>query len=70
MGLNTWNKQSFACLSSRFVYGETISKEKLSMVDKAEQPFAGLRFFSGESPHPWYNSQDRSAPGPDCPAYY
>ena len=37
MGLKTWNKQSFACLSSRFVYGETINEEKLSMVDKAEQ---------------------------------
>ena len=37
LGLSTWNKQSFACLSSRFVYGETISEEKLSMVDKAEQ---------------------------------
>ena len=35
--LPTWNKQSFACLSSRFVYGETISEEKLKMVDKAEQ---------------------------------
>ena len=35
--LNTWDKQSFACLSSRFVYGEEITKEKLSMVDKAEQ---------------------------------
>ena len=37
MGLSTWNKQSFACLSSRFVYGETITEEKLTMVDKAEQ---------------------------------
>lgn len=37
LGLPTWNKQSFACLSSRFVYGETISEEKLSMVDRAEQ---------------------------------
>ena len=37
LGLPTWNKQSFACLSSRFVYGETISEEKLKMVDKAEQ---------------------------------
>lgn len=36
LGLPTWDKQSFACLSSRFVYGETISKEKLSMVDQAE----------------------------------
>ena len=37
LGLDTWNKQSFACLSSRFVYGETITKEKLAMVDRAEQ---------------------------------
>lgn len=44
LGLNTWNKQSFACLSSRFVYGETISKEKLSMVDKAEQLLLDLGF--------------------------
>ena len=36
-GLPTWDKQSFACLSSRFVYGETISEERLSMVDRAEQ---------------------------------
>ena len=33
MGLPTWNKQSFACLSSRFAYGETISEERLKMVD-------------------------------------
>ena len=44
LGLHTWNKQSFACLSSRFVYGETISKEKLSMVDKAEQLLLDLGF--------------------------
>ena len=37
LGLPTWNKQSFACLSSRFVYGEQITREKLSMVDQAEQ---------------------------------
>ena len=35
--LPTADKQSFACLASRFPYGETISKEKLAMVDKAEQ---------------------------------
>ena len=44
LGLHTWNKQSFACLSSRFVYGETISKEKLSMVDHAEQLLLDLGF--------------------------
>jgi uncharacterized protein len=36
-GLPTWNKQSFACLSSRFPYGESITPEKLGMVDRAEQ---------------------------------
>lgn len=37
MKLATWDKQSFACLASRFPYGERISGEKLIMVDKAEQ---------------------------------
>jgi uncharacterized protein len=36
-GLATWNKQSFACLSSRFPYGEIISPEALGMIDRAEQ---------------------------------
>lgn len=44
MGLPTWDKQSFACLSSRFVYGETITEEKLSMVDRAEQRLLDLGF--------------------------
>jgi uncharacterized protein len=42
--LPTWEKQSFACLASRFVYGETISEEKLGMVDKAEQLLLDLGF--------------------------
>ena len=37
MNLPTWNKPSLACLASRFVYGESITAEKLAMVDKAEQ---------------------------------
>lgn len=37
LNLKTWNKPSFACLSSRIAYGETISYEKLNMVEKAEQ---------------------------------
>ena len=44
LGLETWDKQSFACLSSRFVYGETINEEKLGMVDKAEQLLLDLDF--------------------------
>ncbi|MBR3584702.1 MAG: ATP-dependent sacrificial sulfur transferase LarE [Oscillospiraceae bacterium] len=35
--LPTWDKPSFACLASRFVYGEAITDERLSMVDRAEQ---------------------------------
>ncbi|MDR1740487.1 MAG: ATP-dependent sacrificial sulfur transferase LarE [Synergistaceae bacterium] len=37
LGLKTWNKQSFACLSSRFPYGEEITPQRLTMVDRAEQ---------------------------------
>ena len=44
LGLPTWEKQSFACLSSRFVYGEPITREKLGMVDKAEQLLLDLGF--------------------------
>lgn len=35
--LTTWSKPSYACLASRFAYGETITREKLIMVDMAEQ---------------------------------
>ena len=46
--LPTWNKPSYACLASRFVYGEEITREKLHMIDMAEQflidkGFAGVR---------------------------
>ena len=42
MGLPTWDKPSYACLASRFVYGETIDREKLEMVDRAEELLLGL----------------------------
>lgn len=44
LGLKTWNKQSFACLSSRFVYGEKITVQKLDMIDKSEQLLLDLGF--------------------------
>ncbi len=44
MGLPTWDKQSYACLASRFVYGEQITPEKLAMVDRAEQLLLDLGF--------------------------
>ena len=37
MGLPTWSKPAYACLASRFVYGEEITEEKLRMIDLAEQ---------------------------------
>ncbi|MDE6314714.1 MAG: ATP-dependent sacrificial sulfur transferase LarE [Lachnospiraceae bacterium] len=42
--LPTWKKPSFACLATRFVYGETISEERLKMVDKAEQMLLDMNF--------------------------
>ncbi|KRQ87161.1 Argininosuccinate synthase [Caloramator mitchellensis] len=44
MNLPTWNKPSFACLSSRFPYGHEITEEKLKMVEKAEQILLDLGF--------------------------
>ena len=42
--LKTWNKQSFACLASRFPYGKEITADKLSMVDKAEDFLLSMGF--------------------------
>ena len=44
LNLPTWNKQSFACLSSRFAYGEEINEKKLGMVEKAEQVLLNMGF--------------------------
>ncbi|MGN0496048.1 MAG: ATP-dependent sacrificial sulfur transferase LarE [Lachnospiraceae bacterium] len=37
LGLYTWDKPSFACLSTRFPYGEIITEEKLKMVELGEE---------------------------------
>ena len=44
LGLKTWQKPSFACLASRFVYGEKITPEKLIMVEQAEELLRDLKF--------------------------
>lgn len=36
LGLSTWDKPAFACLSSRFPYGMGITRENLTRVDQAE----------------------------------
>jgi uncharacterized protein len=43
-GLPTWDKDALACLSSRFPYGESINREKLRMVDEAENFLADQGF--------------------------
>ena len=43
-GLPTWDKPSFACLSSRFQYGDAITAEKLRQVDAAEAFVRSLGF--------------------------
>ena len=47
LNLPTWDKPSFACLSSRFPYGFGISKENLTKVDRAEMLLrnAGFKYF-------------------------
>jgi len=44
LGLPTWDKPSFACLASRFPYGEEITEEALRRVDIAEDFLFGVGF--------------------------
>jgi len=43
-GLPTWDQPASACLSSRIPYGEVVTIEKLSAVDRAEQLLRRLGF--------------------------
>jgi uncharacterized protein len=44
LGLPTWDKPSFACLSSRFQYGDGITAEKLRRIEAAEAFVRSLGF--------------------------
>ncbi len=44
MGLSNWDKPSFACLSSRFPYGQAITAQKLHQVAEAEALLRNLAF--------------------------
>ncbi len=44
LGLRTWDKPAFACLSSRFPYGTPITVEKLKQVATAERAIRQLGF--------------------------
>jgi uncharacterized protein len=43
-GLPTWDQPASACLSSRVPYGQVVTIEKLSMIDKAEMTLKELGF--------------------------
>ena len=45
LGLPTADKPQMACLSSRIPYGETVSPEKLSMIEAAENVLRDLGFY-------------------------
>jgi len=42
LGLSNWDKPSYACMSSRFPYGESITEEKLAIVSEAEKYLRGI----------------------------
>lgn len=44
LGISNWDKPSFACLSSRFPYGTTITPELLARVNKCEVALRDLGF--------------------------
>ena len=44
LGIQNWDKPSFACLASRFPYGHGITKEQLRIVDEAESFLRDLGF--------------------------
>ena len=42
LNLSNWDKPAYACLSSRFPYGQSITEEKISMVSEAEKYLRAL----------------------------
>jgi uncharacterized protein len=44
LGLRTWDKPAFACLSSRFAYGDPITVAKLQKVAAAERALRAMGF--------------------------
>jgi len=44
MGLSTWNKPSSGCLATRIPYGESITRQKLKMIESSENVLSNLGF--------------------------
>lgn len=70
LGLSTWDKPSYACMSSRFPYGQKITPEKLQMVARAEDFLRSLGFRQFRlRHHEWQSASGGlpSAPSTPCP---
>jgi len=63
LGLGTWKKPSFACLSSRFPYYSEISAEELRKVDQAEECLREFGFSQFRVRHHGQTARIEIAPG-------
>jgi uncharacterized protein len=65
LGLSTWDKPSYACMSSRFPYGQEITPEKLHMVSQAEDFLRTLGFRQFRlRHHEWQGPFPSTSPSP------
>ena len=65
LGLPTSDKPQMACLSSRVPYGESVSQEKLRMIERAENVLRDLGFYDVRVRHHELNSAAK-LPGPSA----
>jgi uncharacterized protein len=62
LGLPTADKPQMACLSSRVPYGEAVTPEKLSMIERAEYVLRDLGFYDVRVRHHELEAQGVKAP--------
>lgn len=63
LGLPTADKPQMACLSSRIPYGETVTPEKLRMIEAAENVLRDLGFYDVRVRHHELNPQSTGSGG-------
>jgi len=70
LGLPTADKPQMACLSSRVPYGETVSPEKLKMIEGAENVLRDLGFFDVRVRHHELRTSAAEASSPNSPVLH
>jgi len=68
LGLPTADKPQMACLSSRVPYGETVTPEKLRMIEHAEYVLRDLGFHDVRVRHHELKSTSENAPATSLPS--